>query len=196
MVYKGDVLFVSAREYTNPNHFMVSKNIPIFSLNILDPVKEEKIKEASIRVKEILNIDNGILHTEFFVSNDGHIQFIETNARPPGIGLNKLYQKKLSISMETILCCIVCGIAPPRMMESKSHFICGYYPKKKGLIKKIIQPEVQVEQEWTFFVKPNDKGEEMKHMSKSAMVVCWDDSNLKINKIGEYLSQQNIVETC
>lgn len=193
-VFNGNILFVCARKYTHPNHLMVSKNLPIFSLNILDSDKHKLIVDASIKVKDTLGIKNGVLHTEFFMSDDGHVQFIETNARPPGIGLNKMYQKKYSISLETILCCIVCGIEPPSLVESRNHFICGYYPKKQGVIKNINKPKLPVQNEWTVFVKPDDASEQMKHMSKSAMVLCWDDSIIEINKAGEFLSEQDIVE--
>ncbi|HAT1800859.1 TPA: ATP-grasp domain-containing protein [Legionella pneumophila] len=194
VVFDGNILFVEARKYTHPNHLMVSKNFPIFSLNILEAPQRQSIIDASVKVSQLLGFHNGVLHTEFFMNEDGYIQFIETNARPPGIGLNKLYQRKYSISLETILCCIVCGVEPPSMVENKSHFVCGYFPTKMGVIKKINKPELHVQNEWTFFVKPDDTSEQMAHMSKSAMVLCWDDSVTEINKTGNFLAEQDIVE--
>ncbi|KTD71792.1 putative Glutathione synthetase ATP-binding domain-like protein [Legionella steelei] len=193
-IFDGNILFVEARKYTHPNHLMVSKNVPIFSLNILDEHQRQAVLDASVKVCQLLGFHNGVLHTEFFMSEDGYIQFIETNARPPGIGLNKLYQKKYSISLETILCCIVCGVEPPDLVENQRHFVCGYFPRKQGVIKNIKKPELNVQNEWTFFVKPEDTSEYMAHMSKSAMVLCWDDSLAKINKAGTFLAEQDIVE--
>ncbi|AMP88316.1 ATP-grasp domain-containing protein [Legionella pneumophila] len=193
-VFEGNILFVEARKYTSPNHLMVSKNLPIFSLNILNAHQRQSIIDASIKVCQLLEFNNGVLHTEFFMNEDGHIQFIETNARPPGIGLNKLYQRKYSISLETILCCIVCGVEPPGFVENKSHFVCGYFPRKKGIIKKINKPQLSVQNEWTLFARPDDTSEQMVHMSKSAMVLCWDDSIIEINKTGCFLAEQDIVE--
>lgn len=193
-VFEGNILFVEARKYTHPNHLMVSKNLPIFSLNILDAHQRQSIIDASVKVCQLLEFNNGVLHTEFFMNDDGYIQFIETNARPPGIGLNKLYQRKYSISLETILCCVVCGVAPPSLIVNRSHFVCGYFPRKRGVIKKINKPELSVQNEWTLFVSPDDTSEEMAHMSKSAMVLCWDDSLIEINKTGSFLAEQDIVE--
>ncbi|HBD7399090.1 ATP-grasp domain-containing protein [Legionella longbeachae] len=193
-VFDGRILFVEARKYTHPNHLMVSKNLPIFSLNVLDAHQRKLILDASVNVCQLLEFNNGVLHTEFFMSEDGYIQFIETNARPPGIGLNKLYQKKYSISLETILCCIVCEVEPPRLVKNKSHYVCGYFPRKNGVIKKINKPELSVQNEWTLFVRPDDTSEQMAHMSKSAMVICWDDSITKINQTGNFLAEQDIVE--
>ena len=193
-VFDGNILFVEARKYTHPNHLMVSKNLPIFSLNILEVHHRQAILDASVKVCRLLGVNNGVLHTEFFMSEDGTIQFIETNARPPGIGLNKLYQNKYSISMETILCCIVCGVEPPSLVENQNHFVCGYFPRKQGVIKNIKKPELDVQNEWTLFVKPEESSEHMAHMSKSAMVLCWDASLVKINKTGTFLAQQDIVE--
>ncbi|WP_058533778.1 ATP-grasp domain-containing protein [Legionella saoudiensis] len=193
-VFDGDILFVEARKYTHPNHLMVSKNLPIFSLNILDEHQRQLILDASVKVCQLLEFNNGVLHTEFFMSEDGCIQFIETNARPPGIGLNKLYQKKYSLSLETILCCIVCEIEPPSLVKNKSHYICGYFPRKNGVIKRIHKPELSVQNEWILFVRPDDTSEQMAHMSKSAMVICWDDSITEINQTGSFLAEQDIVE--
>lgn len=193
-VFDGDILFVEARKYTNPNHLMVSKNLPIFSLNILDEHQRQLILDASVKVCQLLEFNNGVLHTEFFMGEDGCIQFIETNARPPGIGLNKLYQKKYSLSLETILCCIVCEVEPPRLVKNKSHYICGYFPRKGGVVKRIHKPELSVENEWVLFVKPDEPSEQIAHMSKSAMVICWDDSITEINQIGTFLAEQDIVE--
>lgn len=193
-IFEGNILFVEARKYTHPNHLMVSNNLPIFSLNILEPSQRQLIIDASVKVSQLLGFNNGVLHTEFFMNEDGYIQFIETNPRPPGIGLNRLYQRKYSISLETLLCCIVCGVEPPRLVENKSHFICGYFPRKEGIIKKINKPELKVLNEWILFVKPDDTSEQMAHMSKSAMVLCWDDSIFEINKAGRFLAEQDIVE--
>ncbi|HCX3372271.1 ATP-grasp domain-containing protein [Legionella pneumophila serogroup 2] len=193
-VFDGDILFVEARKYTHPNHLMVSKNLPIFSLNILDEHQRQLILDASVKICQLLEFNNGVLHTEFFMSEDGCIHFIETNARPPGIGLNKLYQKKYSISLETILCCIVCEVEPPRLVKNESHYICGYFPRKNGVIKRIYKPELSVQNEWILFVRPDDISEQMAHMSKSAMVICWDDSITEINKAGSFLAEQDIVE--
>ncbi|HGF0942163.1 TPA: ATP-grasp domain-containing protein [Legionella pneumophila] len=193
-VFDGNILFVEARKYTHPNHLMVSKNLPIFSLNILDEHQRQLILDASVKICQLLEFNNGVLHTEFFMSEDSCIQFIETNARPPGIGLNKLYQKKYSLSLETILCCIVCEVDPPRLVKNKSHYICGYFPRKNGVIKKIHKPELHVQNEWTLFVRPDDTSEEMAHMSKSAMVICWDDCITEVNQAGNFLAEQDIVE--
>lgn len=194
VVFNGEILFISARKYSLPNHLMVSRNEPIFSFNIKNKEKHKKIINASIKVMELLNVNNGILHTEFFLSDTGDLNFIETNARAPGIGLNRMYRKKLSISLETLLCFIVCGVTPPKIIEQSGHYICGYYPLKFGVVKKIEIPKLDVSSEWITYVKPNDSVEQAKHMTKSAMVICWDKCSEKIEEAGSILSKHNLLE--
>lgn len=193
-IFNGEILFISARKYSLPNHLMVSSNEPIFSLNITDKEKHKKIIDASIKVKELLKINNAILHTEFFLSDNGDLNFIETNARAPGIGLNRMYQKKLSISLETVLCFIVCGVAPPKITEQYCHYICGYYPLKHGVIKNMDIPSLDVESEWISYVKPNDSFVQAKRMTKSAMVICWNKSSKKIEEVSEVLSKHDLIQ--
>ena len=193
-IFNGEILFISARRYSLPNHLMVSSNEPIFSLNITDKEKQKIIIDASIKVKELLKINNAILHTEFFLSDNGDLNFIETNARAPGIGLNRMYQKKLSISLETLLCFIVCGVAPPKIAEQCSHYICGYYPLKHGVVKNIDIPSLDVESEWITYVKPNDSFVQAKRMTKSAMVICWAKSSKKIEEVSGVLSKHDLIQ--
>lgn len=193
-IFHGKILFASARKYSFPNHLMVSRNEPIFSLNITDKKKCKTIIDASIKVTELLEIDNGILHTEFFLAENGDINFIETNARAPGIGLNRMYRKKLSISLETILCFIVCNVAPPEIIEHNDTYICGYYPLKRGVVKKIEIPTLDVASEWTTYIKLNDSFDQAKHMTKSAMVICWDKCCKKIEEAGYILSKHKLIE--
>lgn len=194
VIFHGKILFVSARKYSYPNHLMVTRSEPIFSLNIRDQNKYKTIIDASIKVTELLEIDNGIFHTEFFLAENGDLNFIETNARAPGIGLNRMYRKKLSISLETILCFIVCNVAPPEITEKSDIYICGYYPLKMGVVKKIEIPTLNVASEWITYIKPHDSFEQAKHMTKSGMVICWDKCCKKIEDTGKLLSKHNLIE--
>lgn len=194
VIFNKEILFVSARKYSLPNHLMVSRNEPIFSLNIKDQRTCHKIVEASIQVTKLLNIKNGILHTEFFLDENGNLNFIETNARAPGIGLNRMYRKKFSMSLETILCFIVCDVAPPKIIESDAYFVCGYYPLKAGIVKKIETPKLDVASEWIIYVKPQDVIESARHMSKAAMVMCWDASYEKIKNIEKTLFKHDPID--
>lgn len=194
IIFHGQILFVSARKYSHPNHLMVTLNEPIFSLNILDQNTHKTIIDASLKVTELLDVDNGILHTEFFLSENGELNFIETNARAPGIGLNRMYRKKLSISLETILCFIICNVAPPEINEHSDAYICGYYPLKKGVVKKLEIPTLEVASEWITYIKPEDSFDQAKHMTKSAMVICWDNCGKKIEDTGYILSKHELVE--
>lgn len=194
VVCNGEVLFCSARRYSFPNHLMVSKNIPIFSLNISDPARHKKIMSASIEAIKLLGINNGIFHTEFFMDDENGINFIETNARAPGIGLNRLYLDKLSISLETLLCFIVCSKNPPQFEELDDIFICGYYPLKLGVIKKLLKPELEIANKWIMYVNPNESIPEAKYMSKAAMFICRDKCMEKIDKATQVLTHHNVVE--
>ena len=194
VVCGGEVLYSSARKYSFPNHLMVSRSEPIFSLNISEPDFYKKIVDSSIKVQEALGVDNGILHTEFFMTELGEVTFIETNARAPGIGLNHLHKKKLSISLETLLCCIVCGVQPPKLIERDYQYLCGYYPLLPGRVKKVELPQLEVENEWIVYVKPGDVHDPATRMTKSAMVVCWDASSQKIEDVGNELANHQLVE--
>lgn len=190
----GEVLFCTARKYSFPNHLMVSKNIPIFSLNISDQDRYNKIMNSSIEVIRLLGVNNGIFHTEFFMDDEGAINFIETNARAPGIGLNRLYLNKLSISLETLLCFIVCGKNPPKLNELDDIFICGYYPLRPGIVKSVVKPELGVANKWILYVNPNDAISEAKYMSKAAMFICWDKCVEKIDEATHLLANHNVIE--
>lgn len=196
VVFNGEVLYSSARKYSFPNHLMVSRNEPIFSLNISDPDQYKKILDASIKVQEVLGVDNGILHTEFFVTKAGDVIFIETNARAPGIGLNHMHRKKLSISLETLLCFIVCDVQPPALIEQNYYYLCGYYPLRPGMVKKVELPKLDVSNEWIVYVKPNDFHDPAKHMTKSAMVLCWDQCIRKVEEASDVLAKHQVVELC
>lgn len=194
VVYNGNIIAQEARKYSIPNHVMVSKQLPVFSLNIEDPRLYKRLIAASIEVCNLLGFTNGILHTEFFMGEDGTPKFVETNPRPPGIGLNKLYQKKYSISLETLLCCIVCGVKPPDLLIDKNYYACGYFPRKEGVVKKIHRPRVDVQNDWTVFVKENEAYEQSLQMSKAAMVLCWGDKMHDVNEAAVFLCGQNIIE--
>lgn len=194
VICNGTVLFVSARKYSLPNHLMVSKNVPVFSLNIDEQDHFNKIKNASIEVIRLLGVNNGIFHTEFFMNDQGAIHFIETNARAPGIGLNRLYLNKLAISLETLLCFIVCGKNPPEFTECDDLFVCGYYPLRPGVVKAIIKPELDVANKWIIYVKPDDIIPEAKYMSKAAMFICWDKCIAKIDEATHLLAKHNVIE--
>lgn len=194
VVFKGEILFSSARKYSLPNHLMVSCNEPLFSLNITDKAIQKKIIDASIQVQKRLNINNAILHTEFFLSDQGELNFIETNARPPGIGLNRMYQKKLSVSLETLICFIVSGVTPPAIIEQSDYYVCGYYPLKQGIVKTIDIPALEVANQWISYVKPNDSFKQAKRMTKSAMVICWDPCEKKIEETRLSLSKHKLIE--
>lgn len=194
VICNGEVIFCTARKYSFPNHLMVSKNIPIFSLNISDRRRYKKIVDASIEVVKLLGINNGIFHTEFFMDDEGVINFIETNARAPGIGLNRLYRNKLSLSLETLLCFIVCGKKPPRFNELDDVYVCGYYPLKPGTVKAVVKPELGVASQWIIYVKPNETSPAAKYMSKAAMFICWDKSPEKIDEATRLLANHNVIE--
>lgn len=194
IVFNGKILFVSARKYSLPNHLMVSANLPIFSVPICNADKYKQIIDASIKAQQLLAINNGILHTEFFLSDDGQLHFIETNARPPGIGLNKMYNNKLGISLETLLCFIVCGVTPPSFNEDDNYYICGYYPLKSGLVNKINIPMLDVPSEWVTFVKVNEFIQPASDMSKAGMVLCWDTCYEKLAGVEEILSKHHLIE--
>lgn len=194
VVFKGQVLFLSARQYSSPNHFMVSHNQPIFSWTIRNSEHLRLITEAALHVRQALGVENGVLHTEFFLTRANQVFFIETNARSPGIGLNHLYQKKLSISFETLLAFIVCGIAPPVIIEKPEYYSCGYYPIKPGRVKSVNLPVLPVAHEWQVYVKPEDYFEPAARMSKAAMFIGWDADIQVLESVNAILTRHELVD--
>jgi len=195
VVQKGDIIFQSARMYSAPNNSMLESDRLLYSLNVSDPVIKSELLSVSTRVKEKIGVNNAIMHTEFFrevVSGD--LIFLETNIRSPGIGLNRMYKEILGISFETLMCLLVCQIKIPKLVPSNRIFACGYYPLKKGVVKKINKPRVDIDCEITYFAKEGDCNQEALSMSKAAMVVCSDLSRYKVKKTMESLYKHQLME--
>jgi len=193
VVQNNNIMFYSARKYSRPNLNMLKYNHPIFSCNITDPNINNKIINASFQVQSSIGLKNGIMHTEFFIEEDTEkVIFIETNLRSPGIGLNYMYQDMLGISLETILCLIICSKKIPKLKKKNDFFVCGYYPISEGKLIKFNNIELGVNSKWKYFAKEGDDLYKMQSMSKLAMVVC---NSLHINeiKMAEKLLKNHII---
>lgn len=196
IVEGGNVKYKSARKYSAPNNSMLENEVLLYSMPIYDPEVESELLEKGLLVQQKLDVQNAVMHTEFFKSTDtGQLVFIETNMRAPGIGLNKMYKKLLGISFETIMCLLVCKVSIPRFNVSKKMFVCGYYPRKKGVVKKINKPNLNIDCQWEYFTNIGDETKELNSMTKAAMVLCSDFNREKLKTAIEYLSSYQVIET-
>lgn len=181
IVQDGTVRFINARKYSSPNSDMVLSKKPVFSYSLPDESIKKSIISSSMAVKTGMNINNAILHTEFFIENETQkVYFVETNLRAPGIGLNYLYKMLLGISLETCLCLIISDIKLKDIKTNGLEYICGYYPMKTGIAKKINDIELGVKADWRHFVDIGRRYEESDKMSKSSMVICYSDNQSKL----------------
>lgn len=193
IVSKGEIKFLHSRKYTSPNADMVFNQQPIFSANISNKEMKNLLDEASLRLVASFGIKNGVYHNEFFIRNEEAL-FLETNARAPGIGLNHMYAQMLGVSLETLLCLIVCNVELPPIISDEYKYFCGYFPVKKGTVLSVNTLEMDVKSKWEFFVKQGDVLKSHSSMTKSAMVICWDNELSKIEKNSEKLLSHEVLE--
>lgn len=194
IVSKGQIKFLSCRKYSSPNAEMVLKEKPIFSVGVVDEKVVQKLKDASIKIVSALNIENAVLHNEFFLRDQEPI-FLETNARIPGIGLNHMYYEMLGVSFETILCLIVCNVHIDEVCCKSKSYLCGYYPIKKGRVISVDKIMVGDGCQWTIFVKEGEELDSRLHMTKSAMVICWGKSINEMIEASKKLECHEVIIT-
>lgn len=172
VVSKGKVKFLHSRKYSSPNADMVFHQKPLFSSEISHKQTKQLIEEASLKLVNVFGMENGIYHNEFFLK-DNKALFLETNARAPGIGLNYMYEQMLGVSLETLLCLILCNAELPPLKINNFKYICGYYPIKKGKVVSVNHMDTDIESKWQFYVSKGEVLDSYQNMTKSAMVICW-----------------------
>lgn len=195
VVQNGIFLLNNPRKYSSPNCEMVTNNQAIFSTSLADHTLQTKLAKAATTVRDRLQLNNGIMHTEFFVEHQSKkIYFLETNLRPPGIGLNYLYQHLLGISLETLLCLIACNKPVPKLSISTKASIAGYYPMVTGQIKKLNVIQLPYPCDHRFFIEAGQILSEKNYMNKMSMINCWDLPSEQVSKILSDLQTFKVAE--
>ena len=75
----------------------------IASFPIVDLPLQMKIEREAIKVQQLLEYKNGVMHTEFFLDNDQHLVFLETNIRQAGGAINLIHRRRAGVSLETAM---------------------------------------------------------------------------------------------
>ena len=86
IVHNNDIKYIQARKYSYPNHQFLEGKI-IASLPITDFKLKEKVEAAAVKVQQQLGFFNGVMHTEFFVTDKQELLFLETNIRKRMTGI-------------------------------------------------------------------------------------------------------------
>lgn len=180
VVQNSLILFSSAREYSAPNHKMMTDTIPLFSLPIRNQNKQTVLMSVANNVRKAFNYNNGVMHMEVYLTKANIPIFLEVNIRPPGININKLYAKQLGISFETLMILIEAGVTIGKLKPQKKHFICGYYPIKAGTVNKLNTLQIDVQHELNFFIQPGETYKNKATLSKAASILAWSENQDEI----------------
>lgn len=157
VVQNGRVLYTNSRIYSYPNHKFLDGKI-ILSMPALDSEIKEKVNEAASAVREALNFNNGLMHSEFFVSEDKKVTFLETNIRQVGGTISLIHKDIIGCSFETILILIDSGVTLDEFKVNESLFhYAGYIPRKKGIVSRLNKPEFKGDVKVSFRVSIGDK---------------------------------------
>ncbi|OGT29989.1 MAG: hypothetical protein A3E87_09650 [Gammaproteobacteria bacterium RIFCSPHIGHO2_12_FULL_35_23] len=194
IVQNDEIKFLSARQYSAPNHKMITDSIPLFSIDIDNEITNKIIKQAAIIVQKRMAFNNGIMHIEFYLNKNMKPIFIEANIRNPGIWLNKMYHMKLGISFETLMLQIEAGIKLDNIIPDNEYYICGYYPILPGTVKKINYPSLTIKHELDVTVKIGYSYDKPIKLSKAAAIVAWDNAFDKVFSTYQQLNTHRLLE--
>lgn len=176
------VIYINARKYSYPNHNILSGKI-IASLPIFDSDKRAVIENAACIVKDSLDFNNGVMHTEFFWDEISPPQFLETNIRQAGGGINLIHKKRTGMSMETAMILLETGREAKLEPNNESYYTSGYIPRKKGVVKSFDPPELKGDVKFDFRVKEGDCLEEPTSASDAA-----------VSYLGEYKKYTDLIQ--
>ena len=150
IVKNGVVKYIQARRYSYPNHLFLSGHI-IASFPIVDREIRLKIERLAVKVQQELGYENGVMHTEFFLKNDQHLIFLETNIRQPGGAINLIHRRRAGIGFETAMILLALDKDVLITLNESGYDLGGYIPMKKGRVTDISIPKLLGQ--YTFDVK-------------------------------------------
>jgi biotin carboxylase len=153
IVRNGVIKYIQARRYSYPNHMFLKGKI-IASFPIIDLVLKNKIEQAAIKVQKVLKYNNGVMHTEFFLDNNSIPVFLETNIRQAGAAINLIHKRRAGISLETAMVLLELDKDINIVLDKTLDYdLCGYIPRKKGIVTKISLPQLKGQYNFDIKVK-------------------------------------------
>lgn len=137
----GELKFIELCEY--PPNLDFQKNHPLYSLVYLEQDEfSEKLKRTCKESLQALGLLNGLQHTEFMVSQNGDIYFIESNARAPGLGITSSYEDIFGINLLEMELSYISGVFEYKAMERSAYSAFINFPIKQGRLKDISLPKI------------------------------------------------------
>lgn len=190
IVHHGEIKYIQARQYSYPNHMFLSGKI-IASFPIVDLPLQMKIEREAIKVQQLLEYKNGVMHTEFFLDNDHHLVFLETNIRQAGGAINLIHRRRAGVSLETAM--VQLELNKDIIIKLNSNDIydfCGYIPLKHGRVSQICLPKLKGQYNFDFRVKIGEHYDTPKSASNtSASFIGY--SSVYSDLIDDFFSLEN-----
>jgi biotin carboxylase len=89
-----EVLCVTDKELTPLPYFVeIGHSIPSVASD------NQALKDAALKICELMNIEHGLAHVEFFIAKDGEPVLLEVNARTAGGGIPEIFEKVTGVNM-------------------------------------------------------------------------------------------------
>lgn len=108
-----------------------------------DPLKHKLTDFCDLAVSDI-NIPDGIIHTEVFVTNNSELVFLETACRVGGAGVIPAYLNSYGINLAELDFKIKCGLSfVIPQLHTESYCFWAIIPKKSGEIKNLLYPNLK-----------------------------------------------------
>jgi hypothetical protein len=162
------VKYIQARRYSYPNHMFLNGKI-IASFPIVDTYLQMKIEREAIKVQQLLEYQNGVMHTEFFLDDEQGLVFLETNIRQAGGAINLIHRKRAGISFETAMVLLELDKDITIELNGKALYdFCGYIPLKQGQVVQICVPKLKGQYDFDFRVKIGEHYDAPKSASNTA----------------------------
>lgn len=178
----GHIIYSQARKYSYPNHNILKGKI-IASFPVRDDFLRHRLEEQAEIVQKQLGFKNGVMHTEFFVEQSGHIKFLETNIRQPGGGINLIHKERAGISVETAMVLLEMQLGVELNLKNRKSFTSGYIPMRQGVVTGFRVPELKGKVDFEMRVEID----QVCNMPSSA-------SHASVSYLGEYSSIDDMEE--
>ncbi|WED43700.1 ATP-grasp domain-containing protein [Legionella cardiaca] len=167
-----------------------SKGSPMGSFPINDASLFSELKEFTDNVLNALGTFSSAFHIEVFKSKkSGELIFLEAAARTPGAGVPDMYKIIYGKHLEELHYQV--QMHPERKLNVEhSETYAGWitFPKIKGTLVGIKQPNIPINNTLSSFVKMGDKLEQaVSLLDSSCSIVFWDECYHKAKETFEYL---------
>lgn len=140
----GDFVFKACGEYIFPC-FEASKGKLIGSMILPVHANEyDEVIDFATSCMLAFNVRFGAFHMEVFKSDStGELIFLEVGARPPGMGVSRVYDSLTNVSMQTMVLRSLLGLEITRANAITNSSLWAQLPSRKGTIEKINYPKTR-----------------------------------------------------